>query len=1062
MMKKRYYITLLCFLFSGVSLWAQYNGEPMEKPEEAKETKQELVVKSKYPKSENDWENMYILHKNRLPSAATFHTFTDQKLAEAGKREESTNFLLLNGKWKFNYVDKYGIRPLDFFKEDFDTSSWADIKVPANWELEGFGYPFYVGAGYGFKRNPPLIPEDNSPVGSYRRNFTIPKDWKGKQVVLHFGSVASAFYVWVNGKEVGYAQDSKTPSEFDVTKYLRDGENSISVQVFKFSDGYYLEDQDFWRLAGIQRDVYLYARAPIHIRDFEVVTDLDDDYKDAQFNLYVKLEDTAKRKNSLATISYEVRDAGNKVILKDTQKNVSTDGEIHFEKEVIAPALWSAEKPNLYTLNMKLTAKGQEPQYISRKIGFSKVEIKHKRLLVNGKPIYIKGVNRHEHDPVTGHVVDRASMIQDIKLMKELNINCVRTSHYPCDPLWYELCDIYGLYVVDEANIESHGMGYSAENALANQPEWESAFIDRTERMFERDKNHPSIIMWSLGNESGEGVNFAATYNWVKQRDRSQRPVHSEDGIRGPNTDVYCPMYKKIDVLINHAIYMPDMPLILCEYAHAMGNSMGNLQDYWDVIERYPSLQGGHIWDWVDQGFAAKDSEGNFYWAYGGDMAPKGTPSSANFCMNGVVAADRSLKPHAYEVQKVYQNIAFTLADYHAGLVSLKNKFFFTNLEDFTFHWIVEGNGEKIGEGTIPNVELGALEEGVFQTDFPAISPKEGVEYYLNFYAKQKKDDGLLKAGTVLAKEQVKLPFTKPLNIVRSDKPDYKVVDSDQNLLIDGKGYSLSWNKETGQLVSYQVDGEEYMLSPLRPNFWRPSVDNDLGGKLAYLCNPWRNAGKEAKLISFNVSKENKLSVVTSIYQLPFEEKVTFAIQYKVLNGGEVMVTCTFNPYNTELPVIPRLGVTMALKADYDNVEWYGRGEHESYIDRYTSAFVGKYKGKVWDQYYPYERPQENGNKLDVRWMSLTNDRGVGLQVVGDKPLSISVYNFETDDLSEVDLRKHQRHMNDIVRKEMVTWNLDYMQMGVGGDTTWGAYPHEQYLIHPQKLSWQFYLKPVK
>ncbi len=1056
-------ILLGCLCALSITLYAQYDGAPMEKPTEITSSSQiETVQKQKYPHSDNDWENMYILHRNRLQSAATFHSFGSKKMAMDGDKTKASNFLLLNGKWKFKYVDRYGIRPMDFYQENFDVTGWDDINVPANWELEGFGYPFYVGSGFGFKRNPPLIPEDNSPVGSYRRTFELPKEWNNKQIVLHFGSVASAFYVWINGKEVGYAQDSKTPSEFDVTPYVREGLNSISVQVFKFSDGYYLEDQDFWRLAGIQRDVYLYGREKVHLRDFEVVTDLDEDYKDAQFNLYLDVSDASKKKNTKVEIAYEVLDSQGKVVIKGVKKNTPIDKEIHFSEFVKAPKLWSSEQPNLYTLNIKLIAKGQSEQHISRKIGFRKYEVKQKRLMVNGTPIYIKGVNRHEHDPYTGHVVDRESMLLDIKLMKELNINCVRTSHYPCDPLWYELCDIYGLFVVDEANIESHGMGYKPDMALANQPEWESAFIDRTERMFERDKNHPSIIMWSLGNESGEGVNFAATYNWLKTHDKSGRPVHSEDGIKGPNTDVYCPMYKKIDVLINHSIYIPEKPLILCEYAHAMGNSMGNLQDYWDVIERYPSLQGGHIWDWVDQGIAAKDEKGVFYWAYGGDLAPAGTPSSRNFCMNGVVAADRSFKPHAHEVQKVYQNIVFDLADYHKGLVRLKNKYHFTDLSEFNFEWIVEANGKAIGSGVLENVSLSPQQDELFQTSFPAINGEQGVEYFLNLYALAKNDKGLIKAGTRLAKEQIELPFGKKAIMESNKQSDYRVIEDGNFVFAQGAGYKIGWDKESGKLCSYLVDGAECILEPLRPNFWRPSIDNDLGSKLATICTPWRNAGRDCKLILFDVSTEDGLTHVKTIYQLPFDDKVTFSINYKVLPKGELLVSCEFNPYSSNLPVIPRIGVTLALKGQYDNVEWFGRGPFESYVDRYTSAFVGLYEGKVWDQYFAYDRPQENGNKLDVRWMNLTNNEGKGLQVKGMPHLSLSVYNFETDDLSEVDVKKHQRHMNDIVRKDMVTWNIDLKQMGLGGDTTWGAFPHEQYLVHPLKTSYEFILKPVK
>ena len=1060
-MRHQIIIALLALLLPAQSLFAQqYDGAPMDKPSQQKKDSIIASRRDKYPTSPNDWENMYILHRNRLPSAASFMTYPTKEMAMKGERENSPYYLCLNGVWKFNYVDRVGLRPLDFFKEEFNVNDWADIRVPANWELEGFGYPFYVGSGFGFKRNPPLIPEDNSPVGSYKRTFNLPKEWKGRQVVLHFGSVASAFYVWINGEEVGYAQDSKTPSEFDITSYLKEGENQIAVQVFKFSDGYYLEDQDFWRLAGIQRDVYLYARQQTHLRDFEVVTDLDEDYINAQLDLYLTV-DHAKGKNQSVTAAVTLLDDQGKVVFKDQKRKQSTKEEIHFSQFIESPKLWSAEKPNLYTLEIEIEAKGnREKEYVNKKIGFRKSEIKHKQLVINGKPIYIKGVNRHEHDPIKGHVVDRASMIEDIKLMKENNINSVRTSHYPCDPLWYELCDIYGLYVVDEANIESHGMGYDPDRALANQPEWESAFIDRTERMVERDKNHPSVVIWSLGNESGEGVNFAATYSWIKKRDRSGRPIHSEDGIKGPNTDIYCPMYKKIDFLINHAIYMPEKPLILCEYAHAMGNSLGNFQDYWDVIETYPSLQGGFIWDWVDQGLEAHDDEGNFYWAYGGDLAPEGTPSSRNFCMNGLIAADRSLKPHIHEVKKVYQNMGFKLADYCNGLIELENKYFFTNLSDFDFSWRLEGNGEFIAEGKIAEVSLEPLQKTMLKVALPSIQPKPGVEYFLNLYATQKEDEGLLKKGVLIGTEQFALPFyTEPK--VSAKAIDYTIEESDSRISLTGAGYAIGWSKVSGALDSYSLQGVELIKEALRPNFWRPSTDNDLGGKLASICDPWRNVGREVKLNSITLNTKGEYPVIEVVYNLPLQE-VPFTISYLVKPEGELVITSELNPMHKELPLIPRVGLTFALKGEYNTMEWLGRGPHESYIDRKTSAFIGRYKGRVWDQYFPYDRPQENGNKTDVRWMELTNKAGKGLRVEGEKPLSISAYEFHTDDLSEVDTRKHQRHINDIKKKDIVTWNIDMKQMGLGGDTTWGAFPHEQYLIHAKRMSYTFTLKPVK
>lgn len=1069
---KTKFIASFIFLTAFSWLHAQYSGAPVERAVGADVSLGDTVSlknrSDKYPRSPNDWENFDVLHINRLPSAATFLGYPTRTLALAGDKAASPYYASLDGTWKFHYAGRVADRPLDFWKTAADVSGWADIRVPGNWELQGFGYPFYVGSGYGFPKNPPLVPVDNSPVGSYKRTFTVPENWQGRQIILHFGSVASAFYVWVNGRAVGYSQDSKTPAEFDISPYVRPGAgNEIAVQVFKFSDGYYLEDQDFWRLAGIQRDVYLYARPQTHIRDFEVVAGLDSSYLNGKLGLYVELGNPDLSKIKGVEVEVDLLDKTGKSLYAERKKVSRGASLLEFHRQVERPLAWSAEKPNLYRLVLTLRVNGKVEEVVARYIGFRTVEIKHAQLLVNGRPVYIKGVNRHEHDAVAGHVVDEASMLRDIRLMKQYNINSVRTSHYPNDPRWYELCDQYGLYVFDEANIESHGMGYDPGKCLANQPGWQPAFIDRTERMFERDKNHPSVIVWSLGNESGEGCNFAATYRWLHARDRSHRPVHSEDGIKGPYTDIFCPMYKKIDVLINHSLYLPAKPLILCEYAHAMGNSVGNLQDYWDVIEKYPSLQGGHIWDWVDQGLAGRTPDGRFYWAYGGDLAPAGTPSSGNFCMNGLVAADRSPKPHVWEVKKVYQNIGFRLADYATGLVELTNKFFFTDLSDFTFGWRLEANGLPLASGTIDSVALAAGETGLFKAAFPLLCPQPNTEYYLNFYAYQKAGEGLLAAGHEVAKEQVKLPFFVPLvETSQAEAVSSCPVGMRQEgsvLRLTAGTFSVGIDTLTGALCSFRADGKERIQEALRPNFWRPSTDNDLGSDLARRCDPWRHAGRDARLESMQRQVVDASTYrVVSRYRLPQEvASSAFIITYTVAGGGFLDVEAEFIPAHDTLPFLPRLGVSLTLPKEYDRMEWFGRGPHENYCDRYTSAFVGLYRGTVWEQYFPYDRPQETGNKTEVRWMSLANPSGEGIKASGRPYLSSSAYLFATEDLSEPDLKKHQRHMSDIQPEDLVTWNIDLKQMGLGGDTSWGAYPHEPYLIPARRMKFAFRLYPV-
>ena len=997
----------------------------------------------------HDWEDCNVLQVNRLPARATF-------------RSEPVQEVDLNGTWKFKYSPTYGEADASFMDEDADTGRWGEIEVPGNWELQGYGFPFYVDVGYGFSLpgrvfeiDPPHIPEENSPVGQYKRNFTVPAKWKGCQVILQFGSVASAFHVWVNGKPAGYSQDSKMTAEFDITPLIRFGkQNDLAVQVYKFSDGYYLEDQDKWRFGGIQRDVKVFARPKFHVADFEVVTDLDRDCCNAELKVFLKVEGDRESKSAEARISLKDR-SGNGVLL--IRKDIVCDSTV-FEGQVTAPLLWSAEKPYLYDLGIELFQGGKNVESVHSRIGFRKVEIANANLLVNGQPVYIKGVNRHEHDPYTGHYITEESMIKDIRMMKENNINAVRTSHYPNDPRWYELCDEYGLYVVDEANIESHGMGYAPEKCLANRPEWKAAFLDRTKSMFERDKNHPSVIVWSLGNESGSGSNFMETYGWLHKRDRSRRPVHSEDAGTDWYTDIVCPMYKKIDALVGYAIGMPYRPLILCEYAHSMGNSCGNLQDYWDVIERYPCLQGGFIWDWVDQGLAASTDDGRFYWAYGGDLAPEGTPSDENFCMNGLVTADRKPKPQLFEVKQVYRSIRMELADYGKGLIRISNGYFFTWLDEFRFTWDIEANGKRIASGTIDGVSIGPREEGLFKADLPQIEEEPGTEYFLNLYACINHNEGLLKEGTLLSREQVKLPFFKPLTLNQDESLPYFKADENTVTYSCGDSLEIGLDRTTGALNSIRWQGREMLKDGLTLNFWRPATDNDLGGRLAGICYPWRDAGKDSRLVSMEVRNDSAVSR----YRLPKrlgESEVT--VRYKVDGNGGIDVSVGFIPSCDTLPPMPRFGVTLTLNGDYDYVRWFGRGPQASYEDRKTGAFIGLYEGTVWEQYFPYDRPQENGNKTDVRWMELTSGP-FGMKAVGAPTISTSVYMFPNDDLAEPDLKKHQRHLSDVTKKDMVTWNIDLRQMGVGGDDSWGAYPHGQYLIPARKMDFSFRLEPTR
>ena len=1068
MMKIRSILTGIAISLSLAGMaQSQYDGAPVNRSANETSTDNVEVRRNKYPRSDNDWENFDVLHINRLPSAANFMGYPTKELALQGDKSQSPYFQSLNGTWKFHFVPRSDERPMDFFQKGYDVSGWDDIKVPSNWELQGFGYPFYVGSGYGIKKNPPLIAVENSPVGSYRRTFTIPAHWNKRQIILYFGGVASAFYVWVNGEKVGYSQDSKTPSEFDITPYVKQGENEIAVQVFKFSDGYYLEDQDYWRFAGIQRDVYVYARSETHVRDYEVVTDLDGEYKNADFHLFVELGKAGEGKIKGAEVEVSLLDKAGKSIYNERKRWNAAGRELHFKKEVREPLLWSAEKPNLYRLLIALRVNGKPEQYISQYIGFRKSEIKHAQLLVNGKPVYIKGVNRHEHDPYNGHVVDEASMLRDIQLMKENNINSVRTSHYPNDPRWYELCDIYGMYVVDEANIESHGMGYKPDQCLANQPEWEKAFIDRTERMFERDKNHPCVIIWSLGNETGEGCNFAATYKWVHANDRSQRPVHSEDGIKEPYTDIFCPMYKKIDVLINHSLYLPTKPLILCEYAHAMGNSEGNLQDYWDVIEKYPSLQGGHIWDWVDQGLYAKTPDGKFYWAYGGDLAPKGTPSSANFCMNGLIAADRTLKPHIHEVKKVYQYIHFDPVAFTTKQIKVTNWHDFIGLEDYKLHWTVETDGKAVQSGEM-DFPVMAARSSAFITIPMNLIPNDGKEYFLKLEAFTKKEAPLVPKGHQVAMEQWQLN-PEGERLLNATWTARELVDKTVNtertpdaITLTGENFRIAFSTADGEMTELLYNGKNLIKEGLQPNFWRALTDNDVANNHLERCGIWKFAGKNAKLQSIDLKEDSnkQLATVTVNYKLEAQES-TLQTVYQVRPNGAVKVSMHFVPGNKSLPEMPRLGMRMILPAEYDVMTWLGRGPQENYADRKTGYPIGLYTATVWEQFHPYVRAQETGNKTDVRWVALRNKAGEGLLITGEEPLNVSAWNFPLEDIDYVAFNTERRHGGSIMKKDMIWLNIDHRHMGVGGDNTWGAQVHPEYTITPHEWQYSFTMQPL-
>lgn len=1021
------------------------------------------------------WEDPKISQINKEKPRASFVPYISKEQAMTDDIWSSPFVQSLNGTWKFHLSQNPDERPFWFFKDDYRIKDWDDIAVPSNWELQGFDYPIYTNVAYPHAKTPPLIQKNYNPVGSYKRSFKIPADWKEKEVFIHFGAASSFVNVWVNEQYVGYSEDSKTPAEFNITPYIKGGNNSLAVEIFRWCDGSYLEDQDFWRMSGITRDTYLLVREKQNIRDYKVIAGLDSTYANGTFKLDVELVNFNPEAAGL-TIDAELLDDGNAV--KNYSKTVDLSGssEVVTVAEDTLPGVktWSAETPTLYQLLLTLkNANGEVLEVIRQDVGFRQVEIKNAQLLVNGRPIYVKGVNIHEHNDVTGHVQDVETMLKDIKLMKTHNINTVRTSHYPEPEMWYKLCNIYGLYLIGEANIESHGMGYGPES-LAKQPEWGPAHMYRTQNMYERDKNQPSVIIWSLGNEAGNGINFEATYQYLKETDGT-RPVQFEQAHGGNNTDINCPMYASIGHMENYAKNNPNKPMIQCEYAHAMGNSVGNLQDYWNVIEKYDALQGGCIWDWVDQGILQTDSTGARYWAYGGDFGPDTVPSDGNFCINGLVDPDRGVKPALLEVKKVYQNIGFKAVDLKKGLVAVTNKYIFTDLSDFDISWTVTGDGGIIANGKLDGFELEPAATKEVKIDY-AIDPLPGTEYFLNFSAKTKDEKGLVPAGYELAAEQMQLPVSKAAEKLNSKNfPALQATENDHEIIIQGEGFQLAFDKTAGVLKSFKSGDTELLTTGPVPNFWRAPIDNDLGNDLHKRAHIWRKAGEQRKVTQAALKNDaDNKATVTFNYDLLDKngEKIAdYKSGYTIMGSGDVQVANDFKMTGKDLPEIPLMGMNLVMPHQFDQISWLGRGPQESYQDRKTSAFVGKYSGAVAEQDYAYVRPQENGNKTDVRWAAITNGNGAGLLFVGEPLLEVSVHHnimedyesyYKPSERTKDGKVPPQRHMNDVKARDLTSVNINYKQMGVGGDTSWGAWTHDEYRLTDKTYKYSFRMKALK
>ncbi|MFD2160801.1 glycoside hydrolase family 2 TIM barrel-domain containing protein [Paradesertivirga mongoliensis] len=1018
----------------------------------------------------NEWENPSVLDFNKEKPHATFMLYSDATNVKADNYSKSPYHQSLNGKWKFVYVDKYADRIKDFYRTDLDDKNWADIPVPSNWERKGFGIPIYTNVTYPHPRNPPFIGENN-PVGTYRRSFTVPEQWDGQEILLHFGSITGYAQVYVNGQKVGMTKVSKSPAEFNVTRFLKKGSNQLAVQVFRWHDGSYLEDQDFWRLSGIERDVYLTAMPKVTVWDFFVKGDLDAQYKNGLFSADVDLRQFAGNTNKNGVLTVQLFDrAGRSVFSQskdfsfanDTMKTISFSGSIN------NPSKWSAENPYLYDCVISMSnGQGAIVRHTGLKVGFRKVEIKNAQLLINGVSVYFKGANRHEHDDVEGHVVSRESMIKDIQLMKQFNLNAVRTSHYPNDPLWYKLCDQYGLYLVDEANIETHGMGAEFQGGFdkskhpAYLPEWAPAHTDRIRRMFERDKNHASVVIWSMGNECGNGPVFYDAYKWLKQRD--PRPIMFEQAGENSNTDIVGPMYPGINSMESYAAAKKERPYIMCEYSHAMGNSNGNFQKYWDIIMSSKHMQGGFIWDWVDQGMRSTTADGRTYWAYGGDLGGYHLQNDENFCANGLVSANRIPHPGLYEVKKVYQNILFKARDLSNGIISVQNLFDFTNLDKYNFKWELYRNGEKIKEAPF-TVSLAPHQTKDVKLKVPMFKSQPGSEYYLNVFAYTKTPTELLDAGHEIAREQ----FKKAGDYFASEqKSDGKLqVTKEGNKVSFSTGnISGEFDTRTGRLTRYtsKNNGQWAIRQFPEPYFWRAPTDNDFGSKMQINLAIWRSAHVDRTVKSVVVGESTAAGLPINVQYELSGIAVPYTVDYLIQNDGSIKVTASMDMTGRNLPELPRFGMRMELNRNYDQLAYYGRGPWENYSDRNTASFVGIYKDLVKNQTtWTYIRPQESGYKTDVRWLSLTNSEGKGLLVEGVQPLSFSALNNPSEDFDPgAGQYKKQQHPTDIKPRSDVFLSIDLKQRGVGGDNSWGALPHREYRLLDKKYTYSYILKLI-
>ncbi|MFW9923405.1 MAG: glycoside hydrolase family 2 TIM barrel-domain containing protein [Candidatus Thorarchaeota archaeon] len=1034
-----------------------------------------------------DWENPEIVNINREPAHATLMPFRDINEALKNHRTKSPFYKSLNGKWKFHFVNSPEERPIEFFLPEFDIHLWKEITVPSNWQLQGYDVPIYTNIKYPYslslkKKEIPKIDHSKNPVGSYRTDFLIPKDWKDREIFLNFDGVSSAFYVWINGKFVGYSQDSMTPAEFNITSFLQEGKNTLAVEVYRWSDGSYLEDQDMWRLSGIFRDVYLFSTPKIHIRDFLIYSKFDRFFSTALLNIISKVKNFSDISVDTASIEVHLYDNEKEVatspfIIESFSIDSNSETTLNLKTEVEQPKKWTAETPYLYDLIMVLrNFRGTILEVINTKIGFRDVEIKGSQLFINGKSIKLKGVNRHEFDENNGYAISTKLMEEDIKLMKQYNINAVRTSHYPNHPEFYDLCDKYGIYVLDECNLESHGL----RNIIPkDDPKWTIACLDRMESMVERDKNHPSIFMWSLGNEAGIGSNFKKMKELTNNLDPT-RKIHYEGDHHIEIADVFSTMYSTPAQLEEAGElkktrpdwfakkigpeYYQDKPRVLCEYAHAMGNSLGNFQKYMDMFEKYDRCIGGFIWDFVDQGIKQKSSDGEEYWAYGGDFGDK--PNDKNFCINGIFLPNREPNPSAFEVKKVYQNIKVEAIDLLNYKFKIENKNIFRPLDFVEIIWEFTENGKTKQKGKLDDLDIPPKQniEIVLPIKSPKLSPK--TEYHISFGFKLNQNEIWAKKGYLVAWDQFKVPFEVPNpNVIDINKiPEIELFEEKDSIKIKSKEFQLIFNKNHGLISSLTYKGKEYLVESIEPNFWRAPIDNDLGlynNAPKFLVDivkhsffRWKKANKKRKVKKININSISPSMIEITVLIRILQGKSPLKITYKIYGTGEIIIENSFVPAKEMI----RFGTQTKLAAKYKQVKWFGRGPHETMLDRKSGAMVGVFSSSVEELIHNYVKPQENGNRSDIRWVSLTDDKGDGLLIstVGEHLINFSTWPYSMDDL------ENAKHIHELPKRDFITLNIDYDQRGVGGDWPAIALTHDEFRLKKNNLyKYAFKIQPI-